>query len=156
MPFNLGKSWLGVRTRLVLSFFYSCSPGPPDFTSLGLKIFSSPFPSFVTPQQKVCIHTSSHDLSSHWTFSFIQVVVSLHNHFLEFSYKLSLLCKGRHCSAWLAQSVKHLILDFSSGRDLRVVRLSPESGSKLSRVCLGFSLSLCLHPFLLLDLSLSF
>ena len=33
----------------------------------------------------------------------------------------------------VAQSVKHLTLDFSSGHDLRAVRLSPVSGSTLSR-----------------------
>ena len=31
----------------------------------------------------------------------------------------------------MAQSFKHLILDFGSGHDLRVVRLSPASGSVL-------------------------
>ena len=33
---------------------------------------------------------------------------------------------------WVAQSVKCPTLDFSSGHDLRVVGLSPASGSKLS------------------------
>ena len=32
---------------------------------------------------------------------------------------------------WVAQLVKCLILDFSSGYDLRVVRVSPESNSTL-------------------------
>ena len=32
----------------------------------------------------------------------------------------------------MAQSVKHLTLDFGSGHDLRVVKLSPELGSALS------------------------
>ena len=35
--------------------------------------------------------------------------------------------------AWVAQSVKHLALDFGSGHDLRVVRLSPVLGSMFSR-----------------------
>ena len=34
--------------------------------------------------------------------------------------------------AWVAQSVKHLTLDLSSGHDLRVVRSSPGLGSVLS------------------------
>ena len=34
--------------------------------------------------------------------------------------------------AWVAQSVKHLTLDFGSGHDLRVVRFSPELGSRLT------------------------
>ena len=34
--------------------------------------------------------------------------------------------------AWVAQSVKHLTLDFGSGHDLRIVRSSPRSGSPLS------------------------
>ena len=33
--------------------------------------------------------------------------------------------------AWVAQSVKHLTLDFSSGRDLTVLRLSPALGSMM-------------------------
>ena len=33
--------------------------------------------------------------------------------------------------AWVAQSVKHLTLDFGSGHDLRVMRLSPSLGSTL-------------------------
>ena len=33
---------------------------------------------------------------------------------------------------WVAQSVKHPILDFSPGYDLMVMRLSPASGSALS------------------------
>ena len=33
--------------------------------------------------------------------------------------------------AWVAQSVKHPTLDFSSGHDLTVVRLSPAWGSAL-------------------------
>jgi len=40
--------------------------------------------------------------------------------------------------AWVAQSVKHPTLGFSSSPDLRVVRSSPESGSMPS---LRFSLS---------------
>jgi len=35
--------------------------------------------------------------------------------------------------AWVAQSVGHWTLDFSSGHDLRVVGLNPESGSVLGR-----------------------
>ena len=43
----------------------------------------------------------------------------------------------------VAQSVKHLTLDFSSGHDLRIVRLSPASGSVLIRESASsFSLSL--------------
>ena len=38
----------------------------------------------------------------------------------------------------MAQLVKHMTLDFSSGHDFRVMRLSPELGSVLS--CLRFSL----------------
>ena len=34
--------------------------------------------------------------------------------------------------AWMALSVKHLTLDFSSGHDLRVMKLSLGSGSTLS------------------------
>ena len=34
--------------------------------------------------------------------------------------------------AWVAQSVKHLTLDFGSGHDLSVVRFSPELGSRLT------------------------
>ena len=33
---------------------------------------------------------------------------------------------------WVAQSVKHPTLDFSSGHDLMVVRSSPASGSALT------------------------
>ena len=34
---------------------------------------------------------------------------------------------------WVAQFVKHLTLNFGSGHDLRVMRLSPKTGSKPSR-----------------------
>lgn len=34
--------------------------------------------------------------------------------------------------AWVAQMVKYSTLDFGSGHELRVVRLSPESGYALS------------------------
>ena len=38
---------------------------------------------------------------------------------------------------WVARSVKHQTLDFGSGHDLRVVGLSPASGSMLSVSLLG-------------------
>ena len=38
---------------------------------------------------------------------------------------------GRPGGSVVAQSVKHLTLDFGSGHDLRVVRSSPASGSML-------------------------
>ena len=45
---------------------------------------------------------------------------------------------------WVAQLFKYLTLDFDSGHNLRVVRLSPTSGSSLGiGACLRFSLSLC-------------
>jgi len=46
------------------------------------------------------------------------------------------VCRG----TWVAQSVKHPTLDFSSGHDLRVMRSSPAGA------CLRFSLSLCCPP----------
>ena len=51
----------------------------------------------------------------------------------------------------MAQSVKCQTVDFGSGRDLRVVRLSPASGSMLSAdsVCLSPSAP---HPTLSLKL----
>ena len=42
-----------------------------------------------------------------------------------------LFLKRKDRDAWVAQSVKPLALDFSSDRDLLVMRSSPESGSKL-------------------------
>ena len=42
--------------------------------------------------------------------------------------KMSILA----CGAWVAQLVKHLTLGFSSGCDLKVMRLGPMSGSTLS------------------------
>ena len=56
---------------------------------------------------------------------------------------------------WVVQSVKHLTLGFSSGRDLRVVRSSPESGSVLSAESAWDSLSHSLCPFCLFSFSLS-
>jgi len=48
---------------------------------------------------------------------------------------------------WVAQStVKHSILDFGSGRNLRVVGSSPILVSTLSRVCLDLSLFISLCP----------
>jgi len=58
--------------------------------------------------------------------------------------------KDQHCSfllelalrgAWMAQSVEHPTLDFSSGHDLRVVGLSPVLGSVLGGESAGESLS---------------
>ena len=43
--------------------------------------------------------------------------------------------------AWVAQLVKHPTLDFNSGHDLRVLGLSPVSGSRLSMESSGPSLS---------------
>ena len=55
--------------------------------------------------------------------------------------------KKRGEGAWVAQSVKHPSLDFSSSHDLTVMGSSPVLGSRLGTegVCLRFSLSL-LHP----------
>ena len=39
--------------------------------------------------------------------------------------------KASFQGAWVAQSFKHLTLDFGSGHDLRFVRSSPASGSAL-------------------------
>ena len=55
------------------------------------------------------------------------------------------------CSAWVAQSVKHLTLDFDSGHDIMVMRTSLMSGSVLSmEPGLGFSLPTppCPSPYL--------
>ena len=48
----------------------------------------------------------------------------------DIEQKLSLKMKTQ--GAWVAQSVEHLTLDFSSGHDPRVVGFSPASGSVLS------------------------
>ena len=48
--------------------------------------------------------------------------------------------------AWVAQLVECLTLGFSSGHDLKVMELSPVTGSTLSRVCFKFSLHLSLNP----------
>ena len=54
--------------------------------------------------------------------------------------------------AWVAQWVMYLTLDFGSGHDLKVMKLSPELGSPLSResACRPLLLTLC---FLSLSLS---
>ena len=59
--------------------------------------------------------------------------------------------------AQLALLVKHLTLDFGSGRDLRVLGSSPTLGSTLSEESVYFENSLSLSPllFLLLVFSLS-
>ena len=50
--------------------------------------------------------------------------------------------------AWMAQSVEPLTLDFGSGCDAGVVRVSPCFWLHAHwRVCLRFSISLCLCPF---------
>ena len=52
-------------------------------------------------------------------------------------------------SAWVAQSFKHLTLDFSLSHDLLVVGLSLTMGCMLSgEFCLRFSVSLPLPPSL--------
>ena len=54
----------------------------------------------------------------------------------------------------MAQLVKHVTLDFGSGHDLRVVRLSSALGSAECGSCLGFSLLLPLPHSGSLSLSL--
>lgn len=54
----------------------------------------------------------------------------------------------------MSPSAGLLTLGFGSGRDLRVTRSSPMSGSVLDTVCLSFSLSLC-PPLCSVSLSLS-
>ena len=58
--------------------------------------------------------------------------------------------RGEAKGAWVVQSLKHLTLGFSSGHDLRVVRLNPTSGSMLSK---SLFLSLPLLSARLLSLS---
>ena len=51
---------------------------------------------------------------------------------------------------WVAHLVKHLTLDFGSGRDVRAVRSSPWSGPVLTMESAWDSLflSLCPHPLI--------
>ena len=57
------------------------------------------------------------------------------------------LIKHKSWGAWMVQSVRQLILDFSSGHDFRVKGLRSMSGSYTGHgACLGFSLPLPL-PF---------
>ena len=51
---------------------------------------------------------------------------------------------GTKRGTWMVQSVQHLTLDFSSGRDLKVVGSSLMSGSELSVESASDSLSLSL------------
>ena len=55
----------------------------------------------------------------------------------------NLTLNGKSWGTWVAPLVKHLTLATSSGHDLRVVRVSPVSGSTCW-ACLEFSLSLSL------------
>ena len=51
--------------------------------------------------------------------------------------------------AWVAQSVKHLALDFCSGHDLTVRRFEPRIGllaDSMQLAWVSLSLSLCLRP----------
>ena len=46
--------------------------------------------------------------------------------FYTYNARQFLLLENLMCrDAWAAQSIKHLVLDFGSGHDLSVVRLSP-------------------------------
>ena len=47
--------------------------------------------------------------------------------------------------AWVVQLIKHQTLGFSSGHDLRVLRLSPVSGCELSLSC-PFIIIMCNTP----------
>ena len=60
-------------------------------------------------------------------FYFDSIVMVKHS-LCDFNYLKSIEFWG----AWVAQPVKCLTLDFSSGRDLTVMRLSPKSGSTLT------------------------
>ena len=64
------------------------------------------------------------------------------------------LLKFSETGAWVGQLVEHPTLDFSSGYDCRVVRLSPRWGSALSKESAA-SLFLLLLPLPLPLLSLS-
>ena len=78
---------------------------------------------------------------------------------LDFSHSLlssfsKILMSFALPGTWVAQLTKQLNLDFGSGNDLRVIRLSPTSGSMLS-VKLAPSLPLLLPlPALMVALSL--
>ena len=52
------------------------------------------------------------------------------------------ILKKKSRATWVAQSVKHLTLEFSSGHDLMVMGLSPASGCELTAQSLLGSLSL--------------
>ena len=84
-------------------------------------------------------------------------------HFLNISVFLSLISidlqtyKKVTKSPWVAHSVKHPILGFSSDHDLTAlwVRAPHESLCWQCRACLGFSLSLSLCPFSTCTVSVS-
>ena len=60
-----------------------------------------------------------------------------------------MLFQDAFTGAWVAQSVDHLTLDYSSGYDPKVMGLSPESGSTLRVELLEIlSLSLCTSTLL--------
>jgi len=83
-------------------------------------------------------------LNNQWTFPHSHYTVQFVNQLFKTGdvyLSIKIYCRG----AWVAQSVKQLTLDFSSGRDLRVLGSGPASGSALSgETASGFSL-LC--PF---------
>ena len=59
----------------------------------------------------------------------------------SFHYRKKPLKMGGSWDAWVAQSIKHPTLDFSSGRDLRIVRSSFVLSSVISRESAWDSLS---------------
>ena len=67
----------------------------------------------------------------------------------------SFLSKPQNGGTWVVQSLKHLILGFDSGRDLRVMRPSPMlepmlgAESACPSLLLSAPLLLCLHTYLL-------
>ena len=72
--------------------------------------------------------------------------------YFKICYCQTIESKNKNRGTWVAQSIKHPTLDFSSGHDLTVVRLSPTLSSTLSMESAWDSLSLFLP--LLLSLSL--
>ena len=98
---------------------------------------------FINMQDKICNVPNSLKSRFSQIHSSVEDTYQNQSH-IFFLFKTETKIRG----IWVAQSVKHLTLDFSSGHGLAVMTLSPMSGSWLSiePACDSLLLSLCTHP----------
>ena len=133
---NVLKLYLATSCSSLKHLFHGTSSG-------GLNC-STPKVGLVTQSPSSTWHVTSSGPAPHWASHMAAKFLlseSMYDEACEWMNKyilygtFCLLKCSRVWGAWVAQLVKHPILDFSSGHDLRVLGSNPISGSMLSTEC---------------------